>query len=115
MCSICARCPHVARRQPRRPRGCIVARPSGSVVRYSRVEILPSARRHGIDEADVDYALRHAAVVEEVGEDPLRYLVIGPDRAGKLLELVVMDRPQGPAVIHAMELRPKYRRLLPGE
>lgn len=39
----------------------------------------------------------------------------GRTRAGKLLELVVMDRPQGPAVIHAMELRPKYRRLLPGE
>lgn len=52
-------------------------------------------------------------VVEEVGEDPLRYLVLGPDRATNLLELVVMDRPQGPAVIHAMGMRPQYRRLLP--
>ncbi|HUZ03407.1 MAG TPA: hypothetical protein VMU89_23935 [Thermomicrobiaceae bacterium] len=79
------------------------------------MDALPSARRHGVDEADIDHALRHAAVVEEVGEDPIRYLVIGPDRSGKLLELVVMDRPQGPAVIHAMGLRAKYRRLLPGE
>jgi hypothetical protein len=54
-----------------------------------------------------------AMVVEEVAEDPTRYLVIGPDRSGHLLELVVMDRPQGPAIIHAMALRARYRRLLP--
>ena len=51
--------------------------------------------------------------MEEVGQDPTRYLVIGPDRSGNLLELIVMDRPQGPAVIQAMALRAKYRRLLP--
>jgi hypothetical protein len=48
------------------------------------------------------------------GEDPLRFLVLGPDRAWNLLELVILDRPHGPAVIHAMKMRPKYRRLLPG-
>jgi hypothetical protein len=26
---------------------------------------------------------------------------------------VVLDRPQGPAVIHAMPMRPQYQRLLP--
>jgi len=31
---------------------------------------------------------------------------------GRFLELVVMDRPQGPAVIHAMPMRAKYRTLL---
>jgi hypothetical protein len=36
-----------------------------------------------------------------------------PDRAGNLLELVVMDRPTSPAVIHAMPMRATYRRLLP--
>jgi hypothetical protein len=51
--------------------------------------------------------------VEQVGEDPVRWLVLGPDRAGNLLELVVMDRPAGPAVIHAMPMRSQYRRLLP--
>lgn len=86
---------------------------SSSVVRYPRVELLPSARRHGIDDRDVDHAVRHAMVVEDVGEDPGRYLVVGPDRSGQLLELVVLDRPQGPAVIHAMAMRAKYRRLLP--
>ena len=43
----------------------------------------------------------------------MRWLVLGPDRAGNLLELVVMDRPVGPAVIHAMPMRTQYRRLLP--
>jgi hypothetical protein len=41
-------------------------------------------------------------------------LVLGPDRGGNLLELVILDRPDGPAVIDAMNMRPKNRRLLPG-
>lgn len=85
-----------------------------SVVRYRRVELLRSAHRHGVDARDIDHALVHALVVEEVGEDPTRYLVLGPDRAGNLLELVVLDRPGGPAVMHAMVMRARYRRLLPG-
>ncbi len=43
-------------------------------------------------------------VVEEMATDPTRYLVLGPDRAGNLLEVVVMDRPQGPAMIHSMPM-----------
>jgi hypothetical protein len=78
------------------------------------VEVLPSALRHGIDAEDIQHALVHALAVEEIGEDPLRYLVLGPDRAANLLELVVLDRPTGPAVIHAMQMRDQYRRLLPG-
>ena len=77
------------------------------------VEVLGSALRHGVEVDDIEHVLRNAMVVEEVGEDPLRYLVLGPDRAANRLELVVMDRPQGPAVIHAMGMRPQYRRLLP--
>jgi len=42
-------------------------------------------------------------------------LVIGAtgQQGGNLLELVVMDRRAGPAVIHAMPMRAQYRRLLP--
>ena len=53
-------------------------------------------------------------MVEEVAEDPTRYLMLRPDRAGNLLELMVLDRPRGPAVMHAMVMRAPYRRLLPG-
>jgi hypothetical protein len=77
------------------------------------VDVLPSARRHRIPDEDIEHAVRTAIVVEEIGEDPTRYLLIGPDRSGNPLEVIVMDRPQGPAIIHAMPLRSKYRRLLP--
>lgn len=77
------------------------------------MEILRSALRHGIPGKDILHAVNHAITVEQVGEDPVRWLVLGPDRAGNLLELVVMDRPAGPAVIHAMPMRSQYRRLLP--
>lgn len=59
------------------------------------------------------HVLRNAVVIEEVAEDPPRYLVLGPDRAGNLLELIVLDRPQGPGVIHAMLMNAQYRNLLP--
>jgi hypothetical protein len=52
-------------------------------------------------------------LVDEVGEDPDRWLVIGPDRAGNLLELVVLITAEGDElIIHAMRLRDNYRRLL---
>jgi hypothetical protein len=76
------------------------------------VDVLSSAYRHGIDAEDTLHAIRNAVVVEEVDQDPTRYLVLGPDRAGILLEVVVMDRPQGPAVIHSMPMRAKYTTLL---
>ena len=77
--------------------------------------MLASAFRHGVEADDIDHVLRSAMVVEEIADDPVRYLVLGPDRAANILELVVLDRPQGPAVIHAMAMRPQYRRLLPKE
>ncbi|MGI8593944.1 MAG: hypothetical protein ACR2ML_06185 [Solirubrobacteraceae bacterium] len=76
------------------------------------MEILRSALRHGVQDEDVQHTLRNSLLVEEIDEDPTRYLVLGPDRAGNLLELVVLDRPHGPAVMHAMPMRAKYRALL---
>jgi hypothetical protein len=37
-----------------------------------------------------------------------RVLIIGPDRAGRLLEVVVIDPDDDPAAIHAMPLRRKF-------
>ena len=41
-------------------------------------------------------------------------LVIGADRSGRLLEVVVLDDDpdEEPIVIHAMPLRPKFHRFL---
>jgi hypothetical protein len=77
------------------------------------VEILNSARKHGIGDEDILHCIELALVVEEVDEDPLRYLVIGPDRSSRFLELIVMDRPNGPCVMHAMLMRAKYEQLIP--
>lgn len=36
------------------------------------------------------HAIEHSLLVDDLGEDPDRWLVIGPDRAASLLELVVL-------------------------
>jgi hypothetical protein len=80
-----------------------------------RVEIHRSARRHGLVEDDIVHAVGHAVVEFEIDEDPTKVLVIGPDRAANLLEVVVLvlggDRLMA---IHAMPLRDRYLHLLPG-
>ena len=56
--------------------------PATFVVQYCRVEIRPSARRHGIADDNILHAIEHPMVVDDLGDDPDRWLVIGPDRAG---------------------------------
>lgn len=59
------------------------------------------------------HAIEHSVAVEDLGEDPVRWLVLGPDRAANLLEVIVLVTDEGDElVIHAMSLRPLYRRLL---
>ena len=74
----------------------------------------PSARRHGVADEDITHAVNHVLATEDAGEDPDRWVVIGPDRTGNLLELVILQNAEGEyIVIHAMPMRAKYRRLLP--
>jgi len=77
------------------------------------VEIHSSARRHGTADDDILHAIEHAMVVDDLGEDPDRWLVIGPDRAANLIEVIVLVSSEGDEVtIHAMPLRAVYRKLL---
>jgi uncharacterized DUF497 family protein len=79
----------------------------------NRVEVHDSARKHGVADEDVIHAVDHALVIEDAGEDPDRWFVIGPDRAGNFLEVVVMTATEGSQLaIHAMPLRARFRRLL---
>lgn len=73
------------------------------------LEVAGSARRHGIADEDVRHAARMA--IREVDQGD-RVLLIGPDRAGKLLEVVVLDPDDEPVAIHAMPLRTKFFDLL---
>lgn len=71
------------------------------------MEIADSARKHGVLDADVLHVVRNPLrVVAGEGRD----LVIGADRSGRLLEVVVLDDDpaEEPVVIHAMALRAKF-------
>lgn len=68
-----------------------------------------SARRHGVSDADIRHAFDHAIrYVEYEYEGEERILVIGADRRGSLLELVVVPIDAPARIIHADVLRPKF-------
>jgi uncharacterized DUF497 family protein len=72
------------------------------------VEVTPSAHKHEVEAADIQHAWRNAMRLVEyeyLGED--RLLVIGPDRHGRLLELVAVPAQAPVRIIHADRLRPK--------
>ncbi len=59
------------------------------------------------------HVVERTLVVDDLGEDPDRWLVLGPDLAGNLLEVIVLISREGDEIIiHAMTMRPQYRRLL---
>ena len=86
----------------------------GFVLRLLRVDIHPSALKHGVAVEDIEHAVRNAMVIDEL-EDDLR-LYLGPTRDGALLEVITIPREgdREELAIHAMAMRAKYRRLLPG-
>jgi hypothetical protein len=69
------------------------------VVRFLGVEIHGSAHRHGVPEEDMLHAVDHSLVVDDLGDDPDRWLVLGPDTAGNLLEVVVLISTEGDEII----------------
>ena len=82
------------------------------------MEIHRSARRHGVVDADIDWAIGHLVAINEVGDvdSPRRWLLLGTDRSGRLLEMIVVEFDDGrEIVIHAMPMRSKFAPLLPKE
>jgi uncharacterized DUF497 family protein len=80
------------------------------------VEFHRSASKHGVEIDDVQHAVANALVVADMGEDesPPRTLILGPDRSGNMLEVIVLHFDDGrEMVIHAMPMRAHYRGLLP--
>jgi hypothetical protein len=78
------------------------------------VEIHSSARKHGLGDEDIEHAVENAMSIDDQDDDTRLYL--GPARNAELLEVVTIVRDdESELVIHAMKMRPKYRRLLPGE
>ncbi len=77
------------------------------------MEIHQSARKHGVPDEDIEHAVQTALAIDDQDDDTRLYL--GASRSGELLEAasIALDGG-GELVIHAMPVRPKYRRLLPG-
>ena len=77
------------------------------------MEIHPAARKHGIADDDIQHAATNAVAIEDQDDDTRLYL--GPSHTAAILEVVTVIRNDGSELaIHAMAMRPKYRRLLPG-
>jgi hypothetical protein len=77
------------------------------------LRIHPAARKHGISDADIRHAVRHAMAGDDLGD--WKHLYLGPGRNGALLEIVTLARGLGSEVaIHAMKMRPKYKQILSG-
>ncbi len=73
------------------------------------MQIEPSARKHGISDEDILYALSHLIRYREQdykGEE--RIFVIGSDRAGRFLELVLVPAREPVRIIHADVLQPNH-------
>jgi hypothetical protein len=87
-------------------------------ITIGRVELHRAARKHGVADEDAVHAAGRFLVAYPLDDEdqdvPRRELRLGPDRAGNLLETVVLLLDDGDElVIHAMRMRPKYRDLLP--
>jgi hypothetical protein len=59
------------------------------------VEIHRSVRKHRVADEDIVHAIDHALAIEDIGEDPDRWLVLGPDRAANMLEVVMLTTADG--------------------
>jgi hypothetical protein len=79
------------------------------------VDIHSSALKHGIAVDDIEHAVRNAMVIDDLDDDQRLYL--GPSKSGSMLEVVALlrERTESELVVHAMTMRTKYQRLLPGE
>lgn len=80
------------------------------------MEVHRSARRHGLLDDDITHVTSRPLVVVDLDpdSDPPKILVVGPDRSGNLLEVIVLELAEDRLMaIHAMPLRRSFYDLLP--
>lgn len=70
-----------------------------------------SARKHRVGDDDMLHALRHAIRYFDLDEGFL--MIVGPDRAGELIEVGVTRSEGVVTIVHAMSpARPGFRRFV---
>jgi hypothetical protein len=72
------------------------------------VEILASARKHGISDDDIRHAVANAVASVASEAQPDFTMLVGPDQAANLLEIGVVEADEIEYVVHAMPVRPQY-------
>ncbi|HSH59578.1 MAG TPA: hypothetical protein VK988_08055 [Acidimicrobiales bacterium] len=71
--------------------------------------IIDSARKHGVLDQDILHAFNQPMWTTTDPDDDEVMMLVGPDRAGNLLEVGVVDSDAGPVIIHALSpARPKF-------
>ncbi len=78
-----------------------------------RMRIHRSGRKHGVADADMLHAIDQSVAAIDLDDE--RTLYLGPDHAANFVEVVVLssEGEDQPIVIHAMRMRPQFRRWLP--
>lgn len=71
------------------------------------LEIVHSARRHGIADEDILHAFRNAIRVVRLDD---MSILVGGDRSGRLLEVGIVIQGSRCRIVHAMQVRPRYLR-----
>ena len=86
-----------------------------SVLRISRVttkvvvvEILASARRHGISDDDIRHAVENSLAGSSADSDAGFVMLVGLDQSGNLLEVGIVVTDEIEYAIHAMRARSQY-------
>ena len=87
------------------------------VLRYAGYQIYESALKHGISELDIHHVCANSSDIFELDQESyeIKILIIGPDSAGNLLEVIGLEiNNQSLLIIHAMKIRKSMMNLLEG-
>ena len=87
------------------------------VLQYAESEIHETAYKHGVSTLDIHHACAQSIAKFKIDNESVeaKILIVGPDSAGNLLEVIGLEIDNKPLlIIHAMKLRKSVIRLLEG-
>ncbi len=87
------------------------------VLRYAGLEIHETALKHDVSELDIRHACSNSSDIFELDQESyeIKILIIGPDSAGNLLEVIGLEIDNHSLlIIHAMKIRKSVMHLLEG-